>query len=94
MDRIDQLVNNPDEPINPSNIRPDFWARLRDDILMIWTGSIDPLTQLMTWLNGIRQGLKITYTHSPDGVEFLDLFIHVADNILNCFPSKLTPTVT
>ena len=44
MDRIDQLVNNPDEPINPSNIRPDFWARLRDDILMIWTGSIDLLT--------------------------------------------------
>ena len=35
MDKIDQLVKNTDETINPSNIRPDFWARLRDDILMI-----------------------------------------------------------
>ena len=64
-DRIYQLVNNPDEPINPSNTRPYFWARLRDDILMIWTGSIDQLTQFMTWLNGICQSLKFTYTHSP-----------------------------
>ena len=30
IDKIDQLVNNPDEPINPSNIRPDFRARIRD----------------------------------------------------------------
>ena len=83
MDRIDQLVNNPDEPINPSNTRPDFWARLRDDILMIWTGSIDQLTQFMTWLNGICQGLNFTYTHSSEGVEFLDLFVYVADNFIH-----------
>ena len=80
MDRIDQLVNNPEDPINPSNTRPDFWARLRDDILMIWTGSIDQQTQFMTWLNGICQDLKLTYTHSPEGVEFIDLFVYVADN--------------
>ena len=83
MDRIDQLMNNPDEPINPSNTRPYFWARLRGDILMIWTGSIDQLTQFMTWLNGICQGLKFTYTHSPEGVEFLDLFVYVADNFIH-----------
>ena len=65
MDRIDQLVNNPDELINPSNARPYFWARLRDNIFMIWTGSIDQLTQFKTWLNGICQSLKFTYTHSP-----------------------------
>ena len=35
------------EPINLSNTRPYFWARLRDDILMIWTGSIDQLTQFI-----------------------------------------------
>ena len=83
MDRIDQLVNNPDEPINPSNTRLDFWARLRDDILMIWTGSIDQLTQFMTWLNGICQSLKFTYTHSPEGVKFLELFVYVADNFIH-----------
>ena len=83
MDRIDQLVSNPDEPINPSNTRLYFWARLRDDILMIWTGSIDRLTQFMTWLNGICQSLKLTYTHSPEGVEFLDLFVYVADNFIH-----------
>ena len=83
MDRIDQLVNNLDEPINPSNTRPYFWARLRDDILMIWTGSIDQLTQFMTWLNGICQSLKFTYTHSPEGVEFLDLFVYVTDNFIH-----------
>ena len=75
MDRVDQLVTNPDEPINP-------WARLRDDILMIWTGSIDQLTQFMTWLNGICQSLKFTYTHSSEGVEFLELFVYVADNFI------------
>ena len=37
----------------------------------------------MTWLNGICQGLKFTYTHSPEGVEFLDLFVYVADNFIH-----------
>ena len=66
MDKIDQLVNNPDQPINPSEIRPDFWARLRDDILMVWTGTIDQLHQFMTCLSVICPDLQLTYTHSPE----------------------------
>ena len=50
---------------------------------MIWTGGIDQLTQFMTWLNGICQSLKFTYTHSPEGVEFIDLFVYVADNFIH-----------
>ena len=37
----------------------------------------------MTWLNGICQGLKLTYTHSPEGVELLDHFVYVADNFIH-----------
>ena len=82
MDKIDQLVNNSDLPINPSDIRPDFWARLRDDILMVWTGTIDQLHQFMTWLNSICPSLKFTYSHSSEEVEFLDLNVYVADNFI------------
>ena len=35
MDKIYQLANNSDLPINPYNTRPEFRARLRDDILMV-----------------------------------------------------------
>ena len=98
IDKIDQLVNNPDEPINPSNIRPDFWARLRDDILMVWTGTTDELANFMAWLNGICPDLKFTYSYSTEGVEFLDLFVYTADHFVHsipsCFQRKVTPTVT
>ena len=83
IDKIDQLVNNPDEPINPSNIRPDFWARLRDDILMIWTGTVDQLVEFIAWLNGICSDLKFTYSFSTDGVEFLDLFVYASDQFIH-----------
>ena len=56
---------------------------MRDDILMVWTGSIDQLHQFMTWLNGICPDLQFTFTHSPEGVEFIDLYVYVADNFVH-----------
>ena len=47
---------------------------------MIWTGSIDQLTQLMTWLNMVS--VKVLNLHT-EGVEFLDLFVYVADNFIH-----------
>ena len=49
---------------------------------MVWTGSIDQLHQFMAWLNGICPSLKFTYTHSSEGVEFLDLYVYVSDNFV------------
>ena len=91
MDFIDQAVNNPSEPINPSNIRPDFWARLRDDIFMIWTGTVGQLDIFMAWLNSNFPGLKFTHSFSKEMVEYLDLLVYA----FHCFIlRKLTPTLT
>ena len=49
---------------------------------MVWTGTIDQLHQFMAWLSGICPGLKFTYTHSSERVEFLDLYVYVADNFV------------
>ena len=83
MDKVDQVVNNPESPPNPTKIRPDFWGRLRDDILMIWTGTIEELMIFMAWLNSIWPSLKFTYKYSTEGVEFLNLFVYVVDGIIH-----------
>ena len=47
------------------------------------------------YIYGICPDLQYTYTHSPEGVEFLDLYVYVAENFvhtINCSQRKVTTT--
>ena len=49
---------------------------------MIWTGTVEQLTEFMTRLNSISPDLKVTYSSYTEGVEFLDVFGYAADNFI------------
>ena len=81
MDEIDTLVNCDTEHGPPH--RPAFWGRLRDDIYMAWTGTVEQLLEFMTWLNGIHPDLVFTYDYSTEGVEFLDTFVYAVGSVVH-----------
>ncbi len=82
MDEIDVLVNGDSVQHGPP-CKPAFWGRLRDDIYMAWTGTIDELSKFMEWLNGIHPNLVFTYDYSKDGVEFLDTFVYTVGSVVH-----------
>ena len=82
MDEIDMLVNSESVDHGPP-CRPAFWGRLRDDIYMAWTGSVEQLLEFMEWLNSIHPDLVFTYDYSKDGVEFLDTFVYTVGDVIH-----------
>ena len=57
-------------------IKPLFYFRYLDDIIMAWPGTLDQLLRFVTILNAHIPGIKLTITHNPQSIEFLDVTFH------------------
>lgn len=62
--------------LKDQQIKPAFYRRYIDDILMVWTGSKQDLDKLLNKLNSFHQDLKFTYNISEDTVTYLDVDIY------------------
>lgn len=59
-----------------------LWHRYIDDCFFIWEGDESSLITFMQELNANNLNIKLTYHHSLEAVDFLDLTIFVADGKL------------
>lgn len=57
------------------------WARYIDDVLMIWTGSIDELHEFIQELNRNERNFHLTYNNHQTQIPFLDLNISIKNMI-------------
>ena len=60
-----------------------LWKRYRDDVLMLFKGSVKECKELVDWLNSLMPGVvKFKYEFSQSRIEFLDLQIFIQDGQL------------
>jgi hypothetical protein len=52
------------------------YFRFLDDIFFTWFGTVAELKELEDYLNSLIPGIKITFTHSEDKIDFLDTTIY------------------
>jgi len=58
-----------------------YWYRYVDDILCLWTGTIDQLNEFLTFINNIHKNIKFTLeVDSNHSINFLDLKITIENN--------------
>ena len=55
---------------------PIFPFRFLDDIFFLWGGTINQLLNFQKYLNTIVPGIKITFNHDPEHIDFLDTTIY------------------
>ena len=63
--------------------QPLKWLRYIDDILMLWTGSLEELQSLQQHLNSQMSSVNFTMKVSTDSITFLDLKIYKGPNFWN-----------
>lgn len=56
-----------------------LWLRYIDDILMVWSGKIEQLTDFMQELNQNERNIGHTYSHQQVTLSFLDLQISIEE---------------
>lgn len=74
--------------------RVHFWGRYIDDIIFVWQGSIDELTQFMNILNNNKLNIKLTYKTGRTNIDFLDLMLQVNDEGFVHSDLQRKPTAT
>ena len=62
--------------LETQDIQPHFLTRYIDDILIIWTGTLEQLTQFLINLNNFHPSLHYTSQQSTSSIDFLDLTIY------------------
>ena len=84
----DTAINKIDVDVNEGlwEFKPVLWARFRDDIYIPWTHGLEKLNCFHQWLNTRIPGIKFTVSHSPHGIEFLDTFVYMKNNLLHTRP--------
>lgn len=71
-----------------------FWYRYVDDCLVLFTGSLDDLTELNIFLNSLHPNIKFTYEiESNNSLPYLDLLISRSNNAFE-FQIYRKPTYT
>jgi len=61
------IFNYPSQPV--------YYRRYIDDILIIWTSSVDELTNFQTHVNNVHSTIKFTFETSTNAIQYLDLLI-------------------
>ena len=62
---------------------PALLVRFRDDIFVIWLGSLEKLVSLFNFVNTIYTDIKFTMsTPSSCMIEFLDMYVYFKDGII------------
>ena len=67
----DALLNSPHQPY--------LWLRFIDDIFMIWNAGPEKLKVFVDYLNNLHSTIKLTCSHSPSNIPFLDVMVSVKD---------------
>lgn len=67
---------------SPVPVNREFWKRFIDDILMLWTGSLEELDVFINHMNSFHPTIKFTANSSVDTVPFLDINITLKDGFL------------
>ena len=62
--------------------KPEFMARLIDDIFFFWHSSEDLLLNFISYLNSCHPSIKFEATYSKEKIHFLDTEVYVQDNIV------------
>ncbi|XP_038051962.1 uncharacterized protein LOC119724781 [Patiria miniata] len=60
-----------------------FWARFRDDILIVYNGQLESFTQFVHQLNQLHPTLKFTFEASETSITYLDLTIFKGPRFLS-----------
>ena len=55
---------------------PKAWMRFLDDVLMLWTGGVEELYELLNHLNSQVSSIRFTLQHSREKATFLDLDVY------------------
>ena len=67
----DAVLNSPHQPY--------LWLRFIDDIFMIWNAGPEKLKVFVDYLNNLHSTIKLTCSHSPSNIPFLDVMVSVKD---------------
>ena len=68
---------------SPVFVDPRMRKRYIDDILLLWTGSMDDLTSFLSFVNTVHPNIKFTSHTSSTGLPFLGIFISVVNGLLS-----------
>jgi hypothetical protein len=63
-----------------TGIKPEFLARLIDDIFFFWNSSEVLLLEFINFLNDCHPSIKFEATYSKDKIHFLDTEVYIQDN--------------
>jgi len=61
---------------------PILYTRYIDDLFFIWPHSLDDLNIFQLYLNSLIPGIKLTFSHHPFSISFLDLSVFSKDCVL------------
>ena len=62
---------------------PEFLARLVDDVLTIWEGTLPELLNLVQQLNNFHPTIKFELKYSISHIQFLDTIVYIKNNTLH-----------
>ena len=63
------------EFIKSQSLKPNFWVRYIDDIFGIWVHGLSSLNTFLLQLNNFYDSMNITFKHSFQSIDFLDISI-------------------
>ena len=87
MGSLDELVHNTEHLIAISIVQPFLFLRYRDDIFVIWTGTLQELDTFFEWLNKFHKDIKFTMSEPSDvGIEFLETYVYIKGDQLHTKP--------
>lgn len=71
-----------DTLINSSDYTLPMWVRFRDDIFIIWVGTIEELHNFHSWINTLHPNINFELNYSTETIEYLNCKIYECDNKL------------
>lgn len=70
------------------------WSRYVDDIFIIWSGTLNEIQSLLTYINNLHNNLKFTLEIGEKRLNFLDITINLNPNGFTSFEVYRKPTNT
>ena len=87
MNSLDELVHNTEHLMAIAIVGPFLFLRYRDDIFVIWTGTLQELNVFFEWLNTFHKDIKFTMSEPSNvGIEFLETFVYIKGDQLHTKP--------
>ena len=71
-----------DALINASDYTLPMWVRFRDDIFIIWLGTIEELNKFHSWINTLHSNINFELNYNTESIEYLNCKVYKSDNKL------------